>query len=123
MGDYPRHIQIDPSGAFMYACNQRSDNITSFRVDRKTGSLTFTGHYTAVGSPACIIFLARTARLRSELVNFFDLAGVVCGWKAAEAHLPTSIAGVLRLLAHKPADYAKIARRCFAQDDGFVGGG
>ena len=60
MGDYPRHIQIDPSGGFMYACNQRSDNITSFRVDRKTGSLAFTGHYTAVGSPACIIFLART---------------------------------------------------------------
>ena len=62
MGDYPRHIRLNrsPGGAFMFACNQRSDNITSFRVDRKTGKLTFTGHYTAVGSPACIIFLART---------------------------------------------------------------
>ncbi len=60
MGDYPRHIQIDPGGAFMYACNQRSDNITSFRIDPITGSLKFTGQYTAVGSPACIIFLART---------------------------------------------------------------
>jgi 6-phosphogluconolactonase len=58
MGDYPRHIQIDPRGAFLYACNQRSDSIASFRVNRKTGMLTFTGQYTAVGSPACLIFLA-----------------------------------------------------------------
>jgi 6-phosphogluconolactonase (cycloisomerase 2 family) len=58
MGDYPRHIQIDPSGAFMYACNQRSDSIASFRVDHKTGRLTFTGQYTSIGSPACIIFPA-----------------------------------------------------------------
>ena len=58
MGDYPRHIQFAPDGAFLYACNQRSDNITSFRVNRSTGQLRFTGEYTAVGSPACIIFLA-----------------------------------------------------------------
>jgi 6-phosphogluconolactonase len=57
MGDYPRHIQIDPSGLFMYACNQRSDSIGSFRVDRKTGLLTFTGMYTSIGSPACTLFL------------------------------------------------------------------
>ncbi len=58
MGDYPRHIQIEPGGAFMFACNQRSDSVTSFRIDRNTGQLTFTGRYTGVGSPACIIFLA-----------------------------------------------------------------
>jgi 6-phosphogluconolactonase len=58
MGDYPRHIQFDPSGGFLYSCNQRSDSIASFRVDRKTGQLTFTGQYTAVGSPACIIFMS-----------------------------------------------------------------
>jgi 6-phosphogluconolactonase len=58
-GDYPRHIQFDPAGTFLYSCNQRSDSIASFRVDRKTGQLTFTGQYTAVGSPACIIFLPR----------------------------------------------------------------
>jgi 6-phosphogluconolactonase len=56
-GDYPRHIQFDLSGAFLYSCNQRSDSIASFRVDRETGQLTFTGQYTPVGSPACIIFL------------------------------------------------------------------
>jgi 6-phosphogluconolactonase len=58
MGDYPRNIAIEPGGDFLYACNHRSDDVTSFRVDKKTGRLTFTGQYTAVGSPACITFLA-----------------------------------------------------------------
>jgi 6-phosphogluconolactonase len=57
MGDYPRHIQIAPGGGFLYACNQRSDSITSFRVDRNTGQLHFTGQYIEVGAPACILFM------------------------------------------------------------------
>jgi 6-phosphogluconolactonase len=56
-GDYSRSFNIDPTGSFLYACNQRSDAITAFRVNRQTGSLTFTGRYTAVGTPAAIIFL------------------------------------------------------------------
>jgi len=56
-GDYPRSFNIDPTGNFLYVCNQRSDAITTFRVDRETGNLTFTGHYTPVGTPAIIIFL------------------------------------------------------------------
>ena len=55
-GDYPRHLSIDPSGTFLYACNQRSDAITCFRLDRRTGKPVFTGQYTPVGSPACIVF-------------------------------------------------------------------
>jgi 6-phosphogluconolactonase (cycloisomerase 2 family) len=57
MGDYPGQCRIDPSGNFMYACNRRSDSITCFRIRRETGLLTFTGQYTAVGSPASITFL------------------------------------------------------------------
>jgi 6-phosphogluconolactonase len=57
-GDYPRSIAIDPSGSFLYACNHRSDDITCFRINRQTGMLTFTGEYTAVGSPSCILFLS-----------------------------------------------------------------
>jgi 6-phosphogluconolactonase len=57
MGDYPRNFAFDPSGSFLYACNHRSDDITCFRVDKQTGLLTFTGQYTAVGSPSCIVFL------------------------------------------------------------------
>lgn len=56
-GNYPRSFSFDPSGQFLYCCNQRADNLTIFRVDRKTGSLTFTGHYVPVGNPSMLIFL------------------------------------------------------------------
>jgi len=56
MGDYPRHFAIDPSGNRLFACDQRSDCITSFLVDRETGLLRFTGEYAGVGSPAMIAF-------------------------------------------------------------------
>ena len=56
-GDYPRSFNFDPTGSFLYSCNQRGDNVTSFRIDRKTGGLTFTGQYTPVGNPSIIVFL------------------------------------------------------------------
>ena len=56
-GDYPRSFNIDPTGNFLYSCNQRADAITTFRVNRTTGALTFTGEYTPVGTPATIVFL------------------------------------------------------------------
>jgi 6-phosphogluconolactonase (cycloisomerase 2 family) len=56
-GDYPRSFNFDPTGQFLYCCNQRGDNIVVFRVDRKAGGLNFTGHYTAVGNPSVIVFL------------------------------------------------------------------
>jgi 6-phosphogluconolactonase (cycloisomerase 2 family) len=56
-GDYPRSFSIDPTGNFLYCCNQRADAITTFRVDRRTGALTFTGDYTPIGTPANIAFL------------------------------------------------------------------
>jgi 6-phosphogluconolactonase len=56
-GDYPRSFSIDPTGSFLYVCNQRSDSITTFRIQRETGSLTFTGRYTPIGTPAVMVFL------------------------------------------------------------------
>lgn len=56
-GDYPRSFNIDPTGNFLFCCNQRADAITTFRINRKTGSLTFTGQYTPVGTPSIIVFL------------------------------------------------------------------
>jgi 6-phosphogluconolactonase (cycloisomerase 2 family) len=56
-GNYPRSFNFDPTGQFLYCCNQRGDNITVFRVDRETGGLRFTGHYTPVGNPSIIVFL------------------------------------------------------------------
>jgi 6-phosphogluconolactonase len=57
LGDYPRHCTFEPRGEFFYVCNQRSDNITCFRMNRETGMLSFTGQYTGTGSPAMLTFL------------------------------------------------------------------
>ncbi|MGH9430268.1 MAG: lactonase family protein [Terriglobia bacterium] len=56
-GDYPRSFTIDRTGNFLYSCNQRSDAITAFRVNRETGRLHFTGQYAAAGTPAMLVFL------------------------------------------------------------------
>ena len=56
-GNYPRSFTFNPSGEFLYCCNQRADHVTVFRMDRKTGSLTFTGQYVPVGNPSCLVFL------------------------------------------------------------------
>ena len=56
-GNYPRSFNFDPTGRFLYCCNQRGDNIAVFQVNRRTGRLSFTGHYTAVGNPSSIAFL------------------------------------------------------------------
>jgi 6-phosphogluconolactonase len=59
-GDYPRSFAFDPTGRFLYCCNQRADAIAVFRVDRSTGALAFTGHYAPVGNPSMIVFLDLT---------------------------------------------------------------
>jgi 6-phosphogluconolactonase len=56
-GNYPRSFAFDPTGGFLYCCNQRADHVTVFRVDRKTGGLAFTGEYVPVGNPSCVVFL------------------------------------------------------------------
>ncbi|PQO43170.1 lactonase family protein [Blastopirellula marina] len=56
-GDYPRSFNFDPTGRFLYCCNQRADHVTVFEVNRDTGLLKFTGHYAPVGNPSSIVFL------------------------------------------------------------------
>ena len=55
--DYPRGLTIDPSGEFLYACNQKGDSITSFRISPSSGGLQFTGRFEPVGSPAAMVML------------------------------------------------------------------
>jgi 6-phosphogluconolactonase len=55
-GNWPRNFGLAPSGRFLYVANQRSDDITIFRVDTDTGRLTFTGQRVSVPSPVCIRF-------------------------------------------------------------------
>ncbi len=56
-GSYPRHFAMDPTGSFMYVCHSKSDNVTTFRVNKGTGALMFTGQWTPVGNPSHIAFL------------------------------------------------------------------
>jgi len=56
-GNYPRSFSFDPTGRFLYCCNQRGDTIAVFRVDRGSGALAFTGHYAPVGNPSMLVFL------------------------------------------------------------------
>lgn len=56
-GDYPRSFAFDPTGRFLYCCNQRADHVAVFRADPKTGGLAFTGQYAPVGNPSCVVFL------------------------------------------------------------------
>ncbi len=56
-GNYPRDIAFDPAGNFMYVLHSRSDNVTSFRVNRMTGLLSFTGQFLPVSNPSQIVFL------------------------------------------------------------------
>jgi hypothetical protein len=62
---------------------------------------------------------AGTGRLPSESVTFFIFR---CSLRpeSSQEHLPTSIAGVLRLRAVKPSVCDRYAKR-FAQDDGLSG--
>ena len=56
-GKTPRSFEIDPTGNFLFAENQKSDNIVVFRIDAKTGRLTPTGKVLDVGSPVDVKFL------------------------------------------------------------------
>jgi 6-phosphogluconolactonase len=55
--DYPRGLAIDPSGEFLYSCNQKGDSVTSFRINAASGGLQFTGRFEPVGSPAAMVML------------------------------------------------------------------
>ena len=55
-GDYTRTITFSPDGKFIYAMNQRSDNMVHFAIDNQTGKLTFIDNYNAVPSPSQMVF-------------------------------------------------------------------
>jgi 6-phosphogluconolactonase len=55
-GKTPRSFAIDPTGNFLFAAHQDSDNVVGFRIDPKTGRLTPTGDVQEVGAPVCVVF-------------------------------------------------------------------
>jgi 6-phosphogluconolactonase len=56
-GKTPRNFALDPSGAWLLAANQNSDDIVIFRVDQKTGRLTPTGQVVQLSAPVCVVFV------------------------------------------------------------------
>jgi 6-phosphogluconolactonase len=57
-GKTPRSFGIDPTGTFLIAANQDSDNVVVFRIDPATGDLNPTGVDVKVPTPVCVTFLA-----------------------------------------------------------------
>jgi 6-phosphogluconolactonase len=56
-GKTPRSFEIDPTGRFLLAANEKSNNIVVFRIDATTGRLTPTGPVLEVSEPVCVKFL------------------------------------------------------------------
>jgi 6-phosphogluconolactonase len=54
MGKTPRNFLVDAKGKYVWIANQDTDNITVFRVNPKTGLLTYSNIQVAVPSPVCI---------------------------------------------------------------------
>ena len=57
LGKTPRNFAIDPSGNFLLAANQNTNDIVIFKRDKKTGMLTDTGKRISVDKPVCLKFV------------------------------------------------------------------
>ena len=54
-GDWPRNFTLDPTGKFLLVANQRSENISAFKIDSETGKLSFL-YSIDLPSPVCLLF-------------------------------------------------------------------
>jgi 6-phosphogluconolactonase len=54
-GDWPRNFTLDPTGKFLLVANKKSDNISVFKIDPKTGMLSFLNSVSAP-TPVCLLF-------------------------------------------------------------------
>ena len=57
-GKTPRNFAIDPTGSWLLAANEDSNDIVVFRIDEKSGRLSATGDVVQVPSPTCVTFVA-----------------------------------------------------------------
>jgi 6-phosphogluconolactonase len=56
-GKEPRGFAIDPSGSFLLAAHERSDNVVVFQIDPATGKPIETGHEAKISQPVCVKFI------------------------------------------------------------------
>ena len=54
-GNWPRNFTLDPTGKFLLVANQKSENISIFNIDKKTGKLSFL-NTTNIATPTCLLF-------------------------------------------------------------------
>ena len=57
LGKMPRNFVIDPTGNFLLAANQATNDIIIFKCNKKTGLLTPTGTKIEVEKPVCLKFV------------------------------------------------------------------
>jgi 6-phosphogluconolactonase len=55
-GDWPRNFVIDPSGKYILVGNQKSGNISLFKIDQKNGMPVDSGKDYKLSAPACLKF-------------------------------------------------------------------
>jgi 6-phosphogluconolactonase len=56
-GVMPRSFGIDPTGRYLFALNQISNNVVQFKIDPATGMLAKTGKEIKVETPVCLQFV------------------------------------------------------------------
>lgn len=56
-GDWPRNFVLSPEGKFMLVANQKSNDISVFRINKDAGIPEFTGKKLSIPSPVCLEFL------------------------------------------------------------------
>ncbi len=55
-GDWPRNFALSPGNKFMLVANQRSGNITVYKINTETGFPEFTGKQVRLPAPVCLEF-------------------------------------------------------------------
>lgn len=56
---FPRAFQLDPTGTWLYALNQKGDDIVQFTIDQETGELTPSGNIAEVPTPVSLVFTTK----------------------------------------------------------------
>lgn len=54
-GNWPRNFTLDPTGKFLLVANQKSNNISVFKIDKETGKLSF-NNVVKSPTPVCLLF-------------------------------------------------------------------
>jgi 6-phosphogluconolactonase len=56
-GIMPRNFAVDPTGQYLFALNQVSNNVVQFKIDPATGMLSRMGRELKVDTPVCLQFV------------------------------------------------------------------